>query len=93
MGPFYDKKGFFTIELLKKAILIEKGRHLRNKQDPARNTAGTSTEVGSTKVVQKRLGSNFQMAMSGITDPINLVNPFFYSFGQIWPKSEKIKNL
>ena len=71
---------------------MKRGRLLRNKKRPAKNTAGTSTEFGK-QVFQKRLGSNFYIEMSGATDLINPVNHLSYSFGSFWSNSKQMKNV
>ena len=52
---------------------------------------GLAQNLSQKQVFPKRLGSNFSIAMSGATDPINPVNPFFYSFGPFLAKIRKIQ--
>ena len=40
---------------------------------------GRAQNLGQQKVFQKRLGSDFQIAMSGATDQIKPPNVFFFS--------------
>ena len=58
------------------------------KNENAKNTARTNTNVGSQEVFQKRPISNVQIAMNGATDPIDLVNPFFPSFPRFGQKTK-----
>ena len=70
------------------SFFMKRGQLLtQNTKAPARNTAGTNTELWSKTSFQKRLGSDFYIAMSGATDPSHFPNSFFYSVMQFSSKN------
>ena len=69
---------------------FEKGTTFDKKRPLPGTQQGRALNLGPKTVFPKRLGSNFEIAMVGATEPINPVNPFFYSFGPFFSKIRKI---
>ena len=53
---------------------------MRKKKPLPGTQQGRAQNFGQNFVFQKRLGYNFQIAMSGAADPINPMTLFFHSF-------------
>ena len=54
---------------------------------------GPAQNLGQTKDFQKRLGSDFQIAMNGATDLINPLNPSFIHLNHFGAKPKIFTNL
>ena len=58
----------------------QKENTFKNKKEPLPETQQRRAHnLGQKPVFPRRLGSNLQISMSRATDPIDLVNPFFFA--------------
>ena len=80
---FYTKRYFVR----KKTDFREQTKTLPGTQQ------GRAHTFVNKKGSPKRLGSNFQLAMSGATDPINLPIFSFIQSGNLFAESEESKNI
>ena len=73
---------------------FKRGRLLNKNTKPLPGTQkGRTQNLGQKQVYRQKPRSNFQISMSGATDPIKPGNPSFYSFGLFWAINKKIAKL
>ena len=70
---------------------MKRARLLRNKKGPCQGFSRDEHRIwAKNQFFKKGSDPTFKIAMSGATDPINHVNPFFWLFMQFWAKIQKI---